>query len=165
MDGYPLLTRLIHENLSVVMCFAYSRKPLVELMDDFEGDWKYLNTALFEISEQRAEKACLALALILRTLDDEQKCLTSTARFPLCGNLVMNDGSDEVLLLREVANKVIHSSHLEWNFSGPQPFLVCHATPEQIEKWKWVRAAVNVVALAAHCGDLMAQLGCPLPRG
>ena len=159
MSGYSLpLTRLIHENLSVVMCFAYSRKPLVELMDHFKGEWKYLNKALFEISEQRAEKACLELALFLRILDDEEKIseyFASTASPPNCGKLVMKGGSDEVLPLREVANKVIHSSRLEWDFSDQQPVLVCHARPEQIEKCKWVRAEVNVVALAAVCGGLM----------
>ena len=151
------LTRLIHENLSVLMCFAYSRKPLVDLMDRFKGEWKYLNKALFEISEQRAEKACLELALFFRMLDDEEKIsqyFASTASPPNCGRLVMRDGTTGTLPLREVANKVIHASRLEWDFSG-EPVLVCHARPEQIEKWKWVRAEVNVVALAAVCGNLM----------
>ena len=61
------LTRLIHENLSIVMSFAYSRKPLSHLMDaKFQGEWKYLNRALFEVSAERVEKACLELALFLR---------------------------------------------------------------------------------------------------
>jgi len=37
----------------------------------FMGEWEYLRKALFEISAQRAEKACLELALVLRILDDE----------------------------------------------------------------------------------------------
>ena len=39
----------------------------------FKGEWKYLNKALFEISAQHAEKACVELALFLRTLDDEEE--------------------------------------------------------------------------------------------
>ncbi len=60
------LTRLVHENLSIVMCFAYSRKPLKKMIQaKFKGEWKYLNKALFEISAQQAEKACVELALFL----------------------------------------------------------------------------------------------------
>src|SRR5207249_11619378 len=72
MGRYSLpLTPLIHENLSALMSFAYSRKPLMELMGGFSGEWKYLNKALFEISDERAEKACSELALFLRRRDDD----------------------------------------------------------------------------------------------
>ena len=68
------LTRLVHENLSIIMCFAYSRKPLKNMVQaKFKGEWKYLNKALFEISAQQAEKASVELALFLRTLDDEEE--------------------------------------------------------------------------------------------
>jgi len=158
MGRYSLpLTPLIHENLSVLMSFAYSRKPLMEMMGGFSGEWKYLNKALFEISEERAEKACLELALFLRMLDDEEKISeyhAATHNVPDCGRLIMKDGSEKVLTFREVANKVIHSSRLEWDFTK-QPVLVCHARPEQTEKWGWVRAEVNVAGLAAVCGQLM----------
>ena len=39
----------------------------------FKGEGNYLNKALFEISAQHAEKACVELALFLRTLDDEEE--------------------------------------------------------------------------------------------
>jgi len=68
------LTSLVHENLSIIMSFAYSRKPLKNMVEaKFKGEWKYLNKALFEISAQHAEKACVELALFLRTLDDEEE--------------------------------------------------------------------------------------------
>ena len=68
------LSRLIHENLSVIMCFVYSRRPLQKLVkENFVGEWKYLNKALFDVSEQRVEKACLELALFLRLWDDKEK--------------------------------------------------------------------------------------------
>jgi hypothetical protein len=80
MSGISLsLTRLVHENLSIVMCFAYSQKPLVDMIDSkFKGEWKYLNKALFEYSAERAEKACLELALFLRMVDDEWEIWPTT---------------------------------------------------------------------------------------
>src|SRR5579863_3120562 len=114
MSNFSLpLTRLIHENLSIVMCFVYSRQSLAELMNyKFQGDWKYLNKALFEISKERAEKACFELALFLRTLDDETKLSEyhkKTKNIPDCGRLIMKKGSAKALPFREVANKIIHS--------------------------------------------------------
>src|SRR5205814_3642499 len=95
------LTRLVHENLSIVMCMAYSRKPLEKMIQEkFKGEWKYLNNALFEISAEQAEKACVQLALFLRTLDDEDAISAyhrATRRVPECGNVVFRDGSTEIL--------------------------------------------------------------------
>ena len=150
------LTRLVHENLSIVMCFAYSRKPLSDMVEgNFGGDWKYLNKALFDISEERAEKACLELALFLRMLDDEQKISnyhTATRKVPNCGKVIMKNGSEKVLTFREVANKVIHSCRLEWEFAKyPYPWLICHKGDGQ----NWLRAEVDLVALAAVCGGFM----------
>lgn len=150
------LTRLVHENLSIIMCFAYSRKPLSEMIEGkFVGEWKYLNKALFEVSAERAEKACLELALFLRMLDDEEKIsayYAGTKNIPDCGNLIMKDLSEKVLTFREVANKVIHSSRLEWEFmKSPDPLLICHTRDEK----KWLRAEVDIVGVASVCGQLM----------
>lgn len=150
------LTRLVHENLSIIMCFAYSRKPLSEMIEGkFKGEWKYLNKALFDVSEERAEKACLELALFLRMLDDEQKISayhSATKNVPNCGKLIMKDGSEKVLTFREVANKMIHSSRLEWEFlKSPDPLLISHTC----DKEQWLRAEVNIVAVAAVCGQFM----------
>jgi hypothetical protein len=150
------LTRLVHENLSVVMCFAYSQKPLSKMVEDnFSGEWKYLNKVLFEISAERAEKACLELALFLRMLDDKARISDYhklTKNILNCGRLVMRDNSGKPLPFREVANKIIHSSKLEWKFSkGLSPILICHTRDEE----SWLRADVDLVALAAVCGGLM----------
>ena len=104
MSNFSLpLTRLIHENLSIVMCFVYSRKPLSKMMDTkFRGEWKYLNKALFDVSAERAEKACLELALFLRMLDDEARISDyhkTTENIPDCGTLIMKDGSEKDLLV------------------------------------------------------------------
>lgn len=157
MSGISLpLTRLVHENLSIVMCFAYSQKPLVEMMDaKFKGEWKYLHKALFEYSAERAERACLELALFLRMVDDEWEISDYHKRrqnMPNCGRLVMENGSEQALRFREVANKVIHSSRLEWQLLKPSdPLLLCHSR----DKEQWLRAEIDLVAFAAVCGQLM----------
>jgi hypothetical protein len=157
MNRFSLpITRLVHENLSIVMCFAYSQKPLGDMVEGkFAGEWKYLNKALFDISAERAEKACLELALFLRMLDDEEKISAyhdATKNVPSCGRVVMKDGSEKLLTLREVANKLIHSSRLEWDFlKNHDPSLICHTRDRE----HWLRAEIDLVAVAAVCGQLM----------
>jgi len=156
MGNFSLpLTQLIHENLSLVMNFCFARGPLVMLFGEkFKGEWKYLQKSLFEISEQRANKAALELAVYMRLLDDRDDLSgylkkTSDSCF---GRLIIDGKPDESLRMREVANKVIHASTLEWDVSKPDsPVLVCIS----LEKEKWLRAEVDVVALAAFCGGLM----------
>ena len=151
------LTRLVHENLSIIMCFAYSRKPLENMVKaKFKGEWKYLNKALFEISAQQAEKACVELALFLRTLDDEDEISDyhkATRRVPECGNVVFRDGSTEVLTFREVTNKIIHSGTIEWDLLKDDPILICHGRDRE----RWIRAEVDLIAFAAVCGQLMSR--------
>lgn len=149
------MTKLIHEKLSIVMTFCYSRKPLEELVESqFRGEWKYLRKALFDISEQHAEKACLELALFLRLLDDEEgmsSYLKKTSD-PTFGRLIRDNKSEKALSLRYVCNKIIHASRLQWDFqTGANPLLICQSQEPQ----KWSRAEVDVVSLAALCGELM----------
>ncbi len=140
------------------MCFVYSRRPLQKLVqEDFVGEWKYLNKALFDISELRVEKACLELALFLRLWDDKEKItdyIASRGESFSCGRLEKQDGLEEDLPFREVANKIIHASRLEWDIpeSGP-PLLICEGSAPE----KWVRAKVDIVRLATFCGQIMSH--------
>src|ERR1035437_805333 len=131
------LTQLIHENLSIIMCFVYSRRPLEKMVDTKSvGEWKYLNKALFEVSEKRAEKACLELALFLRMIDDEEKVSEyhKTSSIPNCGRLIMKDGGEEALTFREATNKMIHASKFEWRITEKSsPALICYSRNK--EKW------------------------------
>jgi hypothetical protein len=149
------LTRLVHENLAIIMCFAYSRKPLEMMVQaKFKGEWKYLNKALFEISAQQAEKACVELALFLRTLDDEDEISAyhkATKRIPECGTVCFRDGSKEVMTFREVTNKIIHAGAIEWDLLKNNPMLVCRGRDQD----RWIRAEVDLIAFAAVCGQLM----------
>ncbi|HWR17976.1 MAG TPA: hypothetical protein VN577_24320 [Terriglobales bacterium] len=122
----------------------------------FVGQWRYLNEALFGISADWAEKACFELALFLRMLDDEEDVSAYHAQnecnIPNCGRLILKNGSEKKLPFREVANKVLHSSSLEWDFSDTtDPKLLCNTRDDE----KWLRAEVSVVSLAAVCGQFM----------
>jgi molybdate-binding protein len=138
------------------MSFAYSQKPLKKVVENkFLGEWKYLHKALFEIPDERAKKACLELALFLRMLDDDEDITgyqEDSKSSPNCGKLVLKNGTDKNLTFREVANKVIHSSRIEWDFmTSEEPIFICYTRDEE----KWVRAEVNIIAIAAVCSQLM----------
>jgi len=156
MSNFALpLTTLVHENLSIVMDFCFSRRPIDQLVSTkFQGEWKYLRKALFSMSEQRAEKAALELAVFMRLLDDRDDISgylnqTSTWSF---GRLIIEGKPDQTLKMRDVANKIIHAAELKWDLSNADnPILVCVSQ----KKDKWLRAEVEVVALAAFCGGLM----------
>lgn len=64
-------TRLIHEHIATLVTFTYSRNPIRELIaGNFAGEWKYLDRALLEIPESRAEHAIIELGLYIRVLED-----------------------------------------------------------------------------------------------
>jgi len=156
MARLPLpLTQLVHENLSVVMTFAFSRGPLERLVDEkFEGEWKYLKKFVLDMSEERAIKACIELAIYLRALDDEEQIskwlLENSGR--AFGKVTSADGSTERLTFREVVNKIIHAANFKWDFSAAdQPLLIC--TPRDKQRWRQVR--IDIVAVAALCGQFM----------
>lgn len=148
------MTRLVHENFSVIMAYAFSRKHLERYMERFAGEWKYLRKALFDIAEEKAEKACLELALFLRLVDDEHDIsgYFKQTGGRIFGRLVLKNGDIQDLKLRDVCNKIIHGKGLSWEFSGEDdPILICHSQDQE----KWVRAEVDLFALAGFCGGLM----------
>jgi hypothetical protein len=148
------MTRLVHENFSVIMAFAFSRKPLERYMERFAGEWKYLRKALFDIAEEKAEKACLELALFLRLVDDEQDISGYYKQIGgrNFGRLILKNEQVQDLQLRDVCNKIIHAKGLSWEFSGEaDPILICHSQDQE----RWVRAEVDLFALAGFCGGLM----------
>ena len=155
MPQHPLpLTGIVHENLSILMMFAFSRQPLLGLRKKFVGNWQQLDHVLFTIAEQRAIRACLELAILMRHYDD----IVAPTRLPddgrpriSFGRLFTEGKPEKTISHREVSNKIIHSSRYEWDFSDPEiPALVCIAQDTQ----KWDRAVINVVHIAAYCGTL-----------
>jgi hypothetical protein len=107
------MSRLVHEAGSIILTFAYSRPALDKLMGQFKGEWKFLNKVAYEISEQRANRACIEMAVFMRALDDEQKISDSiTKAVKSFGTLVNKDGTTKDLKLRDIANKIIHAKDL-----------------------------------------------------
>jgi hypothetical protein len=149
------LTQLIHENLSIIATFAFSRRPLETLVQSkFEGSWKYLHKALFEISEQRATRACIDIAVFMRHLDDRENLthIYKQLKPPPLGRVIKTGLPDEELHFRDLTNKILHASDLSWDFSDSEnPLLIC----ESADPARWLRAEVSVTALAAACGELM----------
>jgi hypothetical protein len=69
----PEITRLIHENFSILISFAFSRKTLSAIVQDkFKGEWKYLEKGLVQYAEARADRALLEMGTQLRILDDKE---------------------------------------------------------------------------------------------
>jgi hypothetical protein len=53
------LTRLIHENFALLMMYAYSQPALTRLLETkFQGEWKYLNKALFGYPVEKFTETC-----------------------------------------------------------------------------------------------------------
>jgi hypothetical protein len=169
MNTFPLpLTQLIHENLSVVMMFIYSRRPLAEFRHGkFVGTWKYLDRALFDIADEKVTKALIELALFIRHLDDEKKISRVLTAISVretgaeeskwtFGNAIDEIGTKTPLTMREVANKILHSTGFGWDLNaGPGPILICTAHESQKKRAKWVRAEIEINQVAAACGLLM----------
>ena len=149
-------TRLIHENFSVIMTFAYSQRPLWEMLDSgFQGDWKYLRKALFDLSEVRANRALVELAMMIRIVDDDEdlaKSLQRTAGGIAFGELKKPDGSTEPLYARDLSNKIMHATRFEWDFPDNGALsVICHP----LKPTRWVHARIDLRGLAALCGMLM----------
>jgi hypothetical protein len=159
MKKYPIqLTQLVHENLSIVMSFAYSHRTLIDLMEkNFMGEWKYLRRAIFEIGEERANRAITELAVLMRILDDQERISDYYKQCGMkwnCGRLIKENGKVEELSPRQFSNKIIHSKTFEWDFSAEErPILICYAQDDDARKW--IRSEVDLVGLAAFCGMLM----------
>ena len=148
------LTKIIKDNLSLVMMHAFSRPSLRNFRhNNFAGDFPYVDEVLFTIPEQVATRAFLELALLFRTLDD-QESIDDGWLGAMFGNLYLKDGSSTPLQMRDVSNKVIHAQRHEWVFTDPVvPALRAFAAPNVKEKW--LRADIDIRTFAVGCGMLM----------
>jgi len=150
------VAEIVRENMSVLMTHAFSMGPLEELFDKtFQGEWKQYQDTVFSLSEKRAEKACIELAIFLRYLDDEEglsKYFNKTESNIKFGSLHFSSGKEKELKLRDVANKIIHARGFSWDVTQPmKPKLIC--TSRESEKWS--EARIDIVALSTVCGSLL----------
>jgi hypothetical protein len=150
------LTRLIHENFSLLMMYAYSQPALVRLFEErFEGEWKNLPKALFGYPIEKITRACLELGTLLRVLDDEDQLgdyLKQTGSPPL-GRVVKNGQPDEPLYLRDMTNTLMHSTHFTWERGDDElgVKLICHSA----DPTRWKRAEIEMISLAELCVMLL----------
>lgn len=155
MSSIPLpLVQVIHENLATVMTFAFSKAALEDtLASHFAGGWKPLRVALLEIPQTRADRAAIELATFLRFLDDEEKLADylRATKWPSFGRVLKQTTPIEQLYLRDLSNKVIHARQLVWEISNrDRPLLVCVSG----DPARWIRAEIDLIALAGFCGAL-----------
>jgi hypothetical protein len=151
----PEITRLIHDNLWVVISFAFGRPAIAKFVDErFKGEWKYLNKTIYERAEIRADRALLEMATQLRVLDDTEKLSSYFAQVkpnPM-GVVVQGDGSKTDLHFRDLTNKIIHAEKFEWQISGTHnPKVICHSN--DVKRWK--SAEIDLAALMALIGMLI----------
>ncbi len=146
---------LLHENFSVLMMFVFSRPALEKFCTDrFLGNWKYLWKACFDIPEERANRALLELALQLRFIDDKEdvsEYFKETNAHPL-GRVVKQDSTED-LYFRDLTNKILHSSGIEWALDDPgnPVIIICHSN----DPARWLKAEIPIFYLAGLCGRFM----------
>jgi len=127
----------------------------MEMIDTkYVGHWKYLEKAIFEYPEANANRAVLELAVLFRSLDDDQNISAEMENWEF-GTICGTDGTASPLKLRDVPNKIIHARELEWDLKDhADPRLICHAHPNQ-GRFKWTRAHIAIQRFASACGTLM----------
>ncbi|MEO4043435.1 hypothetical protein AAFN47_17710 [Hoeflea sp. CAU 1731] len=149
------VTRLIHENMLVVVEHAFAQPKIRDLLDaTFEGEWKYLRSTLYEVAEVRADRALLEMAAQMRILDDKENIGDIFRRYgaePL-GTVEQTDGTKTDLHYRDMTNKILHAKGFEWDWSDrDNPGVICHSLDES----RWVTAEIKFIPLMGLIGDLM----------
>lgn len=144
------ITRAIHENVLIVVSFAYGLPSIEKVIQKhFKGEWKNLNRTIFETGEKRADRALLELATQLRVLDDAQNL---APRFPASfGNVTQGDGKVTDLFFRDMTNKVIHGAEYSWRLkekAGPSVNITSG------DPTRWQNADVHVLPFMALAGIL-----------
>jgi hypothetical protein len=57
MHKTPGITRLIHENLWIILSFAFAQPAITRFIEGkFKGDWKYQDKSIYEYAEIRADR-------------------------------------------------------------------------------------------------------------
>lgn len=154
MNKAPEITRLIHQNFSIVLSFAYSQPPLRKILDEqFRGEWKYLRKSVYELAETRADRALLEMATQLRILDNSEGTsdyLKQTGSAPF-GKVIQGDGSSTDMHFRDMTNKIIHATAFVWEFderNGPKIICVSNDPP------RWKQAEIDLFRLIGFIGSL-----------
>jgi hypothetical protein len=175
MEALPL-TRLLHDNMAIVMTFVFSQAPIKRLIEErfkplperLKGPYtaypERVEDFSCEVPRRNATRACLEIAVLMRLIDDQHKIETARhlikEAIPRCfGVLHRTDGTTELLSLREFAAKIIHAADLSWDLSDEKaPKLICIASGPEQKQYRWVRAEVDIVNLAFFCDRFVPEL-------
>jgi hypothetical protein len=157
MEALPL-TRLVYDNMAIVVTFVYSQEPINRLLKEPLRDfWQHVENFSYEVPRRNAIRACLEIAVLIRLIDDQHKIANFLDRHKLrhFGVVYRTDETTTPLHIRELTNKIIHAKELSWDLSDERaPKLICTASDEQKSKFKWTRAEVYIEHLVAFCGLL-----------
>jgi len=152
-------TKVILENLSIVMTYVFSYQALADFYGAyFVGHHRFLMLAFTTTPQRRATRALLELAVLYRALDDTQSIVKSidpedTGEW---GKVHTTKGEVERLPLRELVNKIIHAEEIGWSFKSiMDPQIVCFAGERQQELFGWTEAVIPMSALATACSGLV----------
>jgi hypothetical protein len=155
MHKTPEITRLIHDNLWIVLSFAFAQPAVGKIINQkFAGEWKYLHKSVYQNAEIRADRALLEMATQLRVLDDAEDLddvFQQEGRAPL-GIVVQADGGQTEMHFRDLTDKIMHGSQFEWRLCDPtHPKISVHSN----EPERWQRAEISILALMGLVGGLM----------
>lgn len=154
MHQDPMLGRLIHENLLVVISHAFATPALVSIREGrFSGSWPALDKTIYQLSEAKADRALLELAVQLRVVDDREGLndFLKEAGSPPLGSILQADKTNTDLYFRDATNKILHASKFEWALKNPEkPVVILHSqTPE-----RWIHAELGILDLMSLIGTL-----------
>jgi hypothetical protein len=147
------LVPLIWSNCADVATFALSRTNAAEIRKRFDSFRGPIDGVLFELPEQKADRALLELGTLLRALDDADGLSDELARLgdgPY-GLVLKPDRSREDLYFRDMTNKILHARGFEWSDDKKLgPVINCVGN----DPTRWLHALIRVDRLLALCGQL-----------
>lgn len=148
------LVRNAQENFATVLMFAFGQPAVGAVINEkFQGEWKFLNKLIYEVSERRADRALLEMAVQLRALDDLNDLNETYQRQkkPALGTVVQVDGSTTDLYFRDMTNKLMHAGGFSWELADLKgPTVVCLSNDGK----RWKEAHIKLVTLMTYMGGL-----------
>lgn len=147
------LVSLIWSNCSDVAAFALSRANAEVMRRRFESTSSPLDFILFELAEEKADRAFLELGTLLRALDDAEDLsgvLSRQGDQPY-GIIVKADEVKEDLYFRDMTNKILHAGGFLWQYNEEEgPAIVCVGNDPD----RWVEARIKLNRLLALCSEI-----------
>jgi hypothetical protein len=117
------------------------------------GDSRFLYNACYNRPKQQANIVLLELAIHLRLFEDVYG-LPETWKHAggiVFGKVFKLDGKEEELYFRDMTNKIIHTTSIDWDLSNPDnPVIVSHSDNPA----RWLKAEIQIHCLVAFCSNL-----------